>query len=198
MANFARLENKKRMRATSRPLLPMDYRNRDQLLGQLFDLDSALFELLPTDRYKQIRTALRKFSQGAALLSIPRRYGGFRRWRRRRHRGLCSKRRIRTRERNSTRNSETIWAVVFITTWTASNRRKPWRSSAWFAPSPISPAYLLGPFHSGEKSRNRFGPRERLISRKSSKLLSQFPSRWASIYDHGLPRKRWQPSVAQT
>ena len=75
LANFAlkELENKKDecgLRVVR--FSPWIIGNRDQLLGQLFiDLDSALFELLPTDRYKQIRTALRKFSQGAALLSIP-------------------------------------------------------------------------------------------------------------------------------
>ena len=44
--------------------------NRDQLLGQLFaELDSVLSDLLPINRRKQVRTVLRNYAQGAAILS---------------------------------------------------------------------------------------------------------------------------------
>ncbi len=51
--------------------------NRDQLLGQLFaELDSILYELLPINHRDQVRTALRKYAQGAALLASPLKVAG--------------------------------------------------------------------------------------------------------------------------
>ncbi len=51
--------------------------NREQLLGQLFiELDSALYELLPTDLREQIHTALKRYAQGAALIAPPLKFAG--------------------------------------------------------------------------------------------------------------------------
>ena len=73
LANLAlrELENKKnecRLRIVR--FSPWIVGNRDQLLRQLFiELEAALSGLLPDDRQEQVRAALEKFAQGAAVLA---------------------------------------------------------------------------------------------------------------------------------